>query len=138
MDIPGKIILGAAGLIMTGVLIGLGFKVMDRTEALSNSVVEEQDKVLQTERVYNVVKYDGYDINGSVAVNYVKTVVSDYDIAVEIVKGAASVTVNEAEQFAKLRRIDSEYYLNPLKEYTCEVNRDVNDEITSVMLTEIP
>lgn len=133
-----KIFLGAVSLTVTAILIGLSFKLLARTENMSNSVIEEQDRVIQSEKEYNVVKYDGYEISGSVAINYIKTVVSDYEITVVIVKGTDSVTVSEAEQFAELRRIDSGYYLNPLKEYACKVSRDVNEEISSVSLTEIP
>lgn len=138
MSAAEKVVVGAVSLVITLLAIALGFKMVNRTEEMSDIVVEEQDRTLQKEREYNVIKYDGYDINGSIAVNYVKTLVSEQEIEVVIVKGANTVTVTETGQFAGLRRIDSEYYLNPLKEYTCEVVRDVNEEISSVILTEIP
>lgn len=138
MSISKRFLLEAAGLSLAVVFIGTGFVMASRSRILSETVIESQDRVLQQEQEYNVVKYDGYPINGSIALNYLKSVIADYGIPVTIIKGSVEIVITSSEQFASLRNIDSDNYINPMKDYQCEVHRDVNDMISGVDLTEVP
>lgn len=138
MSAGRKLLIEFAAISITLILIGLGIAIATRSQALSDTVLRSQDNQLQAEQEHAVVKYDGIPINGSLAVNYVKEVVSEYDIPVAIKKSGTIVRITSSEQFSELRDVDSTSYLHPFKEYECAVLRDVNDVIVEVQLEQLP
>lgn len=138
MHVVTKFILGAAALIITILLLYTSLPVFSKSKTLSDQMIEEQDRTLSAVREYDVMKYDGYTINGSMAINYIKNVVNTHDIIIEVHGVSSDFVIAETSDFTLMRDIDSEKYINPLKEFLCFVRRDANDVITKIELTEVP
>ena len=137
MDIAKKWLYGSATLVVTMLIIGVGFTIFSKTKLFSDGVIQGQDRELQLEQEYDIVKYDGYKINGSVALNYLKTMVTEHDLSVVIEKGSTKITITSSSDFASLRDINHDSYLNPMKEYLCTVERDENDAISKIIIKEM-
>ena len=136
-----KFLLMAVGLIATVVLIYVGIGILNRAKGLSDTITEKQDQDLTSAQEYDLVKYDGYTINGSTALNYAKVVVSKYEVPVWIKKGSgASETtevISQTSDFTAMRDVtETTKYVNPLKEYICTVVRDANDAVDRIEIRE--
>ena len=121
------------GLLFAGVLIYK--RSMDVTAGFSEKQ-EEQSKGIEE---YPVVKFDGYEINGSQAIYYIKDVVGSYEIPVLVKtsKTPAGFLVSDSSCYADFRDMNSSYYINPLVQYAVQVNRDENDVIVLVEITYV-
>lgn len=141
MTVAQKFLLAAAGTMLTVGLVHMGFSMFNRGKELSAFVTDEQDRGLTDAKEYGLLKYDGYTINGSVAINYAKTAVTDYGVTVYIKKGSGGTatvgTIQYTSDFAAMRDVTKpDTYINPLKEYSCTVYRDANDSFSHVEFVE--
>ena len=141
MSIAQKFLYGAAGLVVTILLIYAGLSIANRGKGLADFVTEEQDRGLTDAKEYGLLKYDGYTINGSTAINYVKTAVTDYGVIAYIKKGSGATEtvgmIQYTSDFTAMRDVTQhDTYINPLKEYKCAVYRDVNDSFSHIELIE--
>jgi len=84
MGVSKKFIIGAVELAVAVVLIYATIRIFSRSETVIDVVSTEQQKTGQGIAEYNVTRYDGYKIEGSTVISYVKTVIQDYEIPVEI------------------------------------------------------
>ena len=136
-----KFLLLAGSLIITIILCYCGFSLMNKGTELADFVGESQDKSLAEAKEYGLTKYDGYTINGSTAINYIKTAVTDYEVEAHIIKnnGGAVTTgyIRYTSDFMAMRDVTQPItYINPLKEYTCTVYRDVNGAFDYIEVEE--
>lgn len=138
MGISKEFLLESAGLLATVVLIGIGVGMLHRSDRFADELEKKQNDAIRQEQEYDLTKYDGVPINGSMALNHVKQVVAEYKVTVTVVKGSNEYVVASSEQFADMRKLESPLYLNPLKEYVGSVKRDANDVIIEIRLEEQP
>lgn len=141
MENAQKFLLGAVGLIVTVLLIYAGLNIYNRSKQVSDHVSEEQAKNLQDTKEYNLLKYDGCIINGSTAINYVKTCISDYSVEAHIIKGSGDTAttgyIKYSSDFTAMRDVTAHLqYINPLKEYKCVIRRNGNDAVVYVEIIE--
>lgn len=138
MGTAQKFLLGAAGLLVTILLIYAGLSIFNRSKDLADTVAEGQDQSIKEAKEYGILKYNGYTVNGSTAINYIKTVVTDYEVEVRIKKGANPTGyIQYTSDFTKMRDVtDASCYINPLKEYKCTVVRGANDIFSYVDIVE--
>ena len=136
MSVVQKFLLGAAGLLLTISLIALGVNMFEKSKTIADRMAKEQDSVAVALEEQGITKYDGYTINGSTAINYIK-VVNASGIDVEVTTSNGTFTVSDDSLYASLRDIHSDKYINPLKEYRCTVVRDKNNEIIKVVLVYV-
>ena len=136
MSVIQKFLLGAAGLLLTISLITLGIQMFEKGKTVADMMAKEQDSIAVVLEEQGITKYDGYEINGSTAINYIK-VVNAAGINVEITTSNGTFTVSDDTLYASLRDIHSDKYINPLKEYACTVVRDENNAIMKVVLVYV-
>lgn len=141
MSIGTKFLIGAGSLLATVILLYVGFSILGRGKTVSDIVTESQDKGIAQAKEYGLLMYDGYTINGSTAINYIKTAVTDYEVVAYIKKdngGSISTgTIQYTSDFIFMRDVTQpETYINPLKEYKCTVSRDVNGAFSSIEIEE--
>lgn len=141
MGVAKKFILGAAGLIITILLIYAGLSIYSRSKQLADGVTEGQDQSIKDAKEYGILKYDGYVINGATAINYIKTAVTDYEVEARIIKnvGGSLTTgyISTTADFTSMRDVtQGTTYVNPLKEYKCTVYRDSNDLFSYIEVVE--
>lgn len=141
MENAQKFLLGAVGLIITVLLIYAGLNIFNRSKQVADHVAEEQANNLENTKEYNLVKYDGYTINGSTAINYIKGCVTDYSVEAHIIKGSGATAttgiIKFSSDFTAMRDVtDATKYINPLKEYKCTVCRNANDAVEYIEVRE--
>lgn len=133
MSVIQKFLLGAAGLLLTISLIAIGVQMFEKGKKVADIMVKEQEGVAVALEEQEITKYDGYQINGSTAINYIK-VVNAAGVDVEITTSKGTFTVSDDTLYASFRDIHSDKYINPLIEYRCTVVRDANNTIMKVRL----
>lgn len=136
-----KFLLAAVGLIVTVTLCYYGISMLGRGKDMADIVSEAQDSSLKQTKEYGLLKYDGYTINGSTAINYIKTAVTDYEVIAYIKKGsgpsATTGTIQYVSDFTFMRDVTNPAtYVNPLKEYKCTVHRDANGVFSYIEVVE--
>lgn len=136
-----KFLLMAVGLIITVILCYYGFSLLRRGTEMSDFVAQSQDKGLTEAKEYGLLKYDGYTINGSTAINYIKTAVTDYGVEAHLIKTVAGAPstgiIDDTADFSLMRDVTSpSLYINPLKEYKCTVHKDANGAYSYIEVVE--
>ena len=119
-------------------LIYSGISVYERSQRITEVFETEQEKTVKNLQEYEITKYDGYKINGSTAITYLKNVVQDYTVPVTVITSEHDFVVEDDSVYGKLRDMQSDFYINPLEHFLCNVYRDVNDSITGVTLKYVP
>lgn len=137
MSVVSKYLFSFAGLTLTVLLIYSGMSIYEKSKSTANMLIEKQEERVQDWEEYDIVKYDGYEISGSMAISYLKQVVDNYMVPVTVITEKEVFTVEDSSVYGMLRKTESEFYVNPFKTFVCEVNRDVNDVITGVKLTYV-
>lgn len=127
-----KWIYSAVSLAVLIALIYLGIGLFDRAKFTLSLIAEGQQDAQRTAMEYDIVKYDGHKIVGSTAITYIKTVVSKYEVPVQVTTTKGTFTCDSSAFFAKLRDIDADQFINPMVEYEVRVIRDENDMISAV------
>lgn len=136
MSVVQKFLLGAAGLLLTISLIALGVQMFEKSKKVADTMANEQDSILVALEEQGITKYDGYQINGSTAINYIK-VVNAAGVDVEVTTSNGTFTVSDESLYSSLRDMHSNKYINPLMEYRCTVVRDENNTIVKVVLVYV-
>lgn len=125
----------AGSLACTVLLILFGFKIFGRSKTFSDNMASEQEKVYTRMEEYPVTRYDGYYIRGSTACGYIRSVVGEYGIQASVTTEKGTFDVVDDTMFSSFRDPESDYYINPLKEYLCSISRDANGVIQEVTVS---
>ena len=133
MQVSKEFLLEAVGLSLLVALILISVHLFQRGTKLAGLLEENQEQQITRLEEYELVKYDGFWIDGMTAVGYIKTVTGSYELPVEITT-TECFTITKREEYAQLRDIDSERYINPLAKYYCEVQRDANGVIEKIKI----
>lgn len=136
MSVVQKFLLGAAGLLLTISLIAVGLQMFEKSKKVADMMAKEQDSVAVALEEQGITKYDGYQINGSTAINYIK-VVNAAGVDVEVTTANGTFIVSDDTLYASFRDMHSDKYINPLMEYRCTVVRDANNVIVKVALVYV-
>lgn len=134
MHISKQFLIEAVGLILTVSLILTGVRLYQRANSVVTIIEQRQDRQLQQMEEYEIVKYEGCAIDGITAVAYIKHLVGTYGLPVTITTAGGTFQVAGRLQYANLRDMQSEQYINPLGRFQCEVLRDENSAIVGASL----
>lgn len=134
MHISKQFLIEAVGLILTVSLILTGVKLYQRANRMVTIMGQRQNKQIQQMEEYEIVKYEGSVIDGTTAVAYIKYLVGTYGLPVTITTAGGTFQVAGHLQYANLRNMESEQYINPLGRFQCEVFRDENSAIIGASL----
>lgn len=139
-----KMIYGAVALLLTVGLIYIGLNMYDRASRTADSVERNQAYTERVTQEYGITKYDGLEITGSTAITYIKQLIGVYEVPVDlnIVRATdgqvKTNTITDSTNYSKFRDSTSNYYINPMKMFTVSVERDKNDVIVKVIITQKP
>lgn len=134
MQISKQFLIEAVGLILTVSLILTGVRLYQRANRAVVMMEQRQDRQFQQMEEYEIVKYEGYSIDGTTAIAYIKYLVGTYGLPVTVTTAGGTFQVAERLQYANLRNMESEQYINPLGKFDCEVLRDENSAIVGAAL----
>ena len=127
----------AVGLSLLVALILISMQLFQRVTKITTLLQQRQEEQIIELEEYEIVKYDGLQIDGMTAISYIKRMIGTYELPVNVVTINGEFTVTNITECAKLRDVQSEKYISPLSKYSCMVVRDENKVITELQLKVI-
>lgn len=141
MDSVHKFFLIAAGLIVTGMLVFLGFRMSDVGEDVGGHMVNRLTELEQSLKDADVMQYDGVTVTGSDVVNFIRKSLSEHSTEstapyqVIVVTGTVT-THKDNTTIGNILNFSHISYVNPTAKFVGEVNRNTNGVIVSVTFTQ--
>ncbi len=134
MNISKEFLMEAVGLSLLVALILISMQLFQRTMKITALLEGGQEQKISELEEYEIIQYEGMQLDGMTAVSYIKKMVGTYELPVLVVTTKNEFKITERSQYGELRDAGSEYYINPLAKYRCEVVRDENEVITEVKI----
>lgn len=138
-----KMLYAAVSLAILVGLIYIGIGIFNRAKKTAEIVEDSQMTTNKVTSEYGITKYDGLEIMGSTVITYIKQVLEEYDVTIEV-EADKSFTLTKADansstyaNFRKFNSADNNMYINPMKKYTVSVKRNKNDVITNIIIKVI-
>lgn len=148
MDNSLKGLILAAGVIITCLVVGIGFYISREASAAATNGTGQISRMNKEVAESDKVMYDGLDVTGSEVINAINKYKSE-DIAVKVTTKKSSVYYNRIltnsdkelgnESNASVKdtqTITSSYYINQKAQFTGEILRDVNDTIIGISFVQ--
>ena len=134
MNISKEFLLEAVGLSLVVALILISMQIFQRAVKITNLLEKEQEQQIIELEEYEIVKYDGLQIDGMTAVSYIKKMVAVYEIPVKVINTEIEFLISSQDEITELRDTRSNRYINPLTKYYCEVVRNENEVIKEIIV----
>ncbi|MCR5154774.1 MAG: hypothetical protein K6B75_08020 [Lachnospiraceae bacterium] len=134
MQVSKHFIVEAVGLLITVALLSIALGMYKNTEDGLRSIKHRQEATLKRLEEYEITKYDGCLVKGSMAASFVRMAVCDYGLHANISTGKTNYTICEAEMCYLMNNISADEYVNPLNSYKCRVYRDVNGALSEISI----
>lgn len=148
MDNSLKGLILAAGVIITCLVVGIGFYISREASAAATNGTGQISRMNKEVAESDKVMYDGLDVTGSEVINAINKYKSE-DIAVKVETKKSVVYYNRLltnndrelgnESTASVKNtqtIISDYYINQKAQFTGEILRDVNDTIIGISFVQ--
>ena len=132
----------SAGIILTCIVIGVGFLVARQASATAMASAYQLSDIRKGIEENTYTKYDGVDVTGSDVVNFTKRILGSYEeeetcaTYVRIETSTHKETYWNKRYLKDLRDLTKQRYVNPLKTYQGEVKRDLNQVVIGVVFIE--
>lgn len=133
-----KILILAASLSITCMVVSLGFYTGREAKAISEKAIERINGVEKDLEEDQYVRFDGLVVMGSDVINFIQKHLSYYSptefapIYVFVNTKNSSKTYVNNIHIKDIKNYESEYYVNPLGKFNGKVIRDLNDVIQGV------
>lgn len=134
MKVSREFLLEAVGLSLLVALILISMQLFQRASKIVVLLEEGQKQQIAELEEYEIIKYDGMIVDGMTAVSYIKKMNSSYGLEVKVTTSKGEFWIEGTEDYRAMRNIVSEKYINPLKQYRCEVIRDENSVISEIRI----
>lgn len=141
MDNSLKGLILAAGVIITCLVVGIGFYISREANATATSGVGQISKMNKEVSESDKSMYEGMDVSGSEVINIINKYKTD-DISIKVTTKKSTVyyvrnlknsdselSTGSTASVKDAQTITSDYYINQKAQFTGEVLRDVNDTI---------
>ncbi|MGB8455265.1 MAG: hypothetical protein WCD89_23405 [Anaerocolumna sp.] len=148
MDNSLKGLILAAGVIITCLVVGIGFYISREASAAATNGIGQISRMNKEVAESDKVMYDGLDVTGSEVINAINKYKSE-DISVKVQTKKSIVYYNRLltdddkelgnESSASVKNtqtITSNYYINQKAQFTGEILRDVNDTIIGISFVQ--
>lgn len=142
MDSALKGLILAAGVVLTCMVIGIGFYIAREAKATAAISTDRLYKVQTDLKESELTKYDGVKVSGSDVRNFIKKQVGHYDeteeapvtVCVTTTKGTFSFI--NTEYLLNIKKQEDKRYISPIHNFICSVVRDENDVISKILFSE--
>ena len=135
MRVSKEFLMEAVGLSLLVALILISVQMFQRANKITTLLEQEQERQIRELEEYEIVRYDGFQIDGITAIGYIKTLVGTYEIPAQVTTENSTFIIKEKEEYSSLRDPNSSNYIFPLSLYLCKVVRDENGSIIEVKIT---
>ncbi|QHQ62874.1 hypothetical protein Ana3638_20550 [Anaerocolumna sedimenticola] len=148
MDNSLKGLILAAGVIITCLVVGIGFYISREASAAATNGTGQISRMNKEVAESDKVMYDGLDVTGSEVINAINKYKSE-DISVKVQTKKSIVYYNRlltdddkelgndsSASVKNTQQITSDYYINQKAQFTGEILRDVNDTIIGISFVQ--
>lgn len=135
MRVSKEFLMEAVSLSLLVALILISVQMFQRANKITILLEEGQEQKIQELEEYEIIRYDGMEVDGVTVIGYIKTLVGTYQIPISITTENNTFIVKDKEEYSSLRDPNSDKYIFPLSLYLCEVIRDENGSIIEVKIT---
>lgn len=131
----------AAGVIVTCVIVALGFRMMREATVLADTAVDEMQDTQRNMYETRFSQYDGLQVSGADVVNVIKKYLGTVDpgeipeVTFSVVNGGTAHTLRDNSLLGGLQDPDSPLYVSVIDIYRGRVERDSNKVITGLIFT---
>lgn len=148
MDNSLKGLILAAGVIITCLIVGIGFYISREASAAATNGTGQISRMNKEVAESDKVMYDGLVVTGSEVINAINKYKSE-DISVKVATKKSTVYYNRlltssdkelggesSSSVKNTQTITSTYYINQKAQFTGEILRDVNDTIIGISFVQ--
>lgn len=142
MDSVNKFFLIAVGLIVTGALVLLGFRMANIGKDTGGDVINRFIEFSTELQEVEIMQYDGATVSGSDVINFIRKNLSEYPAGSTVpftivVKTGTVTTHKDNSAIANIMNFSHVSYINPTAKFKGKVVRNTNGVIVSVTFTQI-
>ncbi len=135
MSVIKEFIMFAAGIVITVSLAAIGFNIYSEAAELGKGIAGKERSAIEELREYELMRFDGSEVDGSRAISYIKRIYRDYDIPIEVTGNGRSYVI-DGDSIGEIRNTSSVYYMNPLRKYLISVSVDENDAASGITIEQ--
>lgn len=143
MDNILKGILLGTGILLTCIIISIGFMVAKESMKISSANAKELDKISSELSERDLVMYDGLEVKGSDVINCIKNKLGSYTaaetspISINVITSNSNYTYVNGASIEEINNFTNDKYINPLKKFIGKAVRDRNKVIVCLRFTQI-
>lgn len=142
MDNSLKGLILAAGVMITCLVISLGFYTSGEAKEIASTSNSELNEFSTELKEGDITSFDGLSVTGGDVVNFIKKKLDQYSsteispLAIYVKTSVSENTYINNSIFANIKNFTHSQYINPLGKFTGEVIRDANDVISEVRFVQ--
>jgi hypothetical protein len=133
-----KALILAAGVLITCLVLSIGFNFSNESQAISASSTEQLVDFANELSDSDIKMYDGLDVTGSDVVNFIKRELSDYSsseiapVYVYVKTTNGENTYYNGEYISNIQNFTTTKYIKPTSKFIGDIVRDANEVIIGV------
>lgn len=137
-----KILIFAAAVIITCMLVALGFRAANAAKMISNSAITQMEELDHDLKYSDIKKYDGTEVYGSDVLNFIKKKLGDYTtseiapIYVNVITSLSENTYTNSVYIDNLKNFAHDMYIKPTAVFKGNVIKNENNIIMGVTFTQ--
>ncbi|MBH1940637.1 hypothetical protein I5677_07025 [Mobilitalea sibirica] len=138
-----KILIFAATVFITCILVTLGFQAAETAKEISGSAISSMAEINSDLKDSDIKKYDKTEVYGSDVVNFIKKYLGDYSVTetapvyVLVKTSLAENTYTNGVYISDIRNFSNAMYIKPTAVFTGEVIKNANDVIVGINFIQI-
>lgn len=131
----------AAGVIVTCVIVALGFRMLRESRALADTAISEISDTKKNLEDTKYSQYDGLTVSGADVSNLIRKVCSGIspgdhsEVTISVVNGRRLQSYSDNRMIGEISNPDSDKYIPVIGTYYGTVTRDENKVITGIIFT---
>lgn len=133
-----KIMLMSAGVIITCLLVWLGFNMANTAKQIGETTTSQMSELNNDLKDSDIKKFDGLEVRGSEVINFIKKYLGDYEIG-DMAPICVNVKTDKSEykhvnneKVSNIKNFADNYYIKPTAVFLGEVIINENDIIEGV------
>lgn len=137
-----KGILIGAGIVLTCIVVSIGFRVSRASITVSSNHSNKLDRLSSDINESDLTMYDGLEVNGSDVVNLIKKLLGDYTsgekapVSVQVITSKSDSTYINGVAMENISNFTDNKYISPIAIFDCKVVRNKNKVIVTLKFTQ--
>ena len=137
-----KILIFAAAIVITCILVALGFRAANISKEISQSATQQMTDLNNDIKDGDIMKFDGAEVTGSDVINFIKKQLGDYassetaPIYVYVKTAASENTYTNKAYVSNITNFTDTRYIKPTTLFNGEVKKNENKVIVGISFVQ--